>query len=308
MHPKTLPKHSISEFLHKNMFAKPEEFSIVSSYYHDAELEFPIGMHKHAFYEINIIVQGKGYHYIENQCFEADTGSVYVIPPNITHGYWTENNEDFKIFHLLLSAAFIERYKNELISTPGYSMLFEIEPFLRTESEEKLFLVLSPDQLEQLNVDFDKLSHLTSNDANNILKIGKTLYIIGLLSQLITAHHKSVSKSKKDASINSIAIIHTIEYMRNNYFEKILIDDLARIANMARTTYLRQFKILCKQTPNDYLTEVRVEAAANILKTSDTSLAVIAQNCGFFDSSHFSKTFKKYRGISPLDYRKGTQP
>lgn len=301
--PKTLPNHSIPEFLHKNIFDNDTDFSLCSCFYHDNELKFPIGMHKHSFYEINIVVNGSGYHYIEHNCIEATPGCLYVIPPNIMHGYWTNNESEFKIFNILLSAAFIERYKNELFSTPGYSTLFEIEPFLRIESSENLFLVLNKNEIESFSKDFDTLTNLKMCSENNLQIIGKVLYLLGEFSKLITIQHKHATKNKYSSDY-SINIVKTIDYMKKNYFEKITVDDLAHVANMSKSTYLRQFKILCKCTPSDYLTEIRINIAKNKLKESELSITSIAQDCGFFDSSHFSKCFKKTTGILPLNYRK----
>lgn len=306
--PGKLPDHSVSEYKHTNIFSSTSEFMFVSSYYHDGkERQFPIGMHKHSFYEINIIVSGEGYHYIENSRFAAKTGSVYVIPPNVRHGYWTANDDDFIIFHLLISLAFIERYKQELASIPKYLTLFEIEPFLRMESNESLFLVLDEEQLETLQRDYFRylvaLEELPPNQVN-IIKIGKTLSLIGVLAEIMAVQHHDVVTVKSSSSANSFMIAYTMEYMKKNYFNKITIDDLARMANMARTTYLKQFKTFCKKTPYNYLTEVRIERAAALLQYKDDSITRISQDCGFFDSSHFSKAFKSIKKCSPLNYRK----
>ena len=49
---------------------------------------------------------------------------------------------------------------------------------------------------------------------------------------------------------------------------------------------------------------MRVDRAAELLTTTDLPLAIIAMECGFQDQSYFTKVFKRYRRVRPLEYRK----
>ena len=93
MRPKILPEsgksnqyYDIAFYTNYFIFKDYKNFFLCSAYYHDKSQIFPILMHQHSFYEINIITRGSGWHYIENQCIEAKLGSVFVISPNIKHG------------------------------------------------------------------------------------------------------------------------------------------------------------------------------------------------------------------------------
>ncbi len=304
MHPKKLTDHLTKVYSHDNFFDTNKDFALVHSYYHTAEMGYPIGMHTHTFYEVNIIAAGSGFHYLENQCIEVNVGDVFVLLPLVKHGYYSPD-KDFRIFHILLNSAFVERYKAELHALPGYTILFETEPLVRKNSRQKLFLTLNQEHFEKVKQEIEELTALenSSYDGNEVQKIAKTLSLIGLFSQLLfTSHHKLLDLP---AHAEPIAIVHTMEYMRNNFYDKISIDKLAAIAHMSRSTYLRQFKSLCKCTPTKYLQEIRIEKAAGFLKTSDRSISEISQDCGFFDSSHFSRVFAESKGCSPTQYRKG---
>ena len=108
MHPKTLPSHETKIYLNTLMFQENEEFDYVRCYYHDFTRSFPIYMHQHNFYEINIVSRGTGYHYIKEQCYDAKEGSVFVIPPDVTHGYYTEDEKNFAILHILIHPLFFD--------------------------------------------------------------------------------------------------------------------------------------------------------------------------------------------------------
>ena len=53
-----------------------------------------------------------------------------------------------------------------------------------------------------------------------------------------------------------------------------------------------------------YLNKLRINHALEIMKDTTLSITEVAMQCGFSDSTYFSKVFKKYTGKSPLDYYK----
>ncbi len=304
MHPQHLIDHLTKVYSHDRFFNSNKDFALVYSYYHTDEMGYPIGMHTHTFYEVNIITSGSGYHYLEDQCVEVNIGDVFVLPPSVKHGYYSPDR-NFRIFHILLHNAFIERYKAEMHALPGYTILFETEPLVRKNSSQKLFLTLSPGQFEKVKQEIEELVEFENSayDGNEIQKIAKTLSLIGLFSKLLfISHHKLLDHTNHT---EPIAIVHTMEYMRSNFYDKISINKLAEIAHMSRSTYLRQFKSLCKCTPTKYLQEIRVEKAAELLLVGNRSVSEISQDCGFFGSSHFFRVFTESKGCSPTQYRKG---
>ena len=302
-HPQNLIDHLTKTFTYDMFFSSKDEFSMISCYYHTWEMQFPIGMHSHTFYEINVITSGVGYHYIAKQCVQAKIGDVFVIPPSATHGYHT-NDPSFEIFHILIHPSFFERYKYELKNIPGFTTLFETEPFFREFSKEKAFLSLSPEQFEKMIADFNELDSVKNinNSAVEIKKISKVLYLIACFSELIYIFHHD-EKLSRSFNSEAIYIIRTMDYIKENYGDKISIDDLAKTANMSRSTFIRQFEKFCRQSPVQYLLRVRIEKSAELLLSTNKSITEISQKCGFFDNSHFSKIFSRFIGCSPKDYR-----
>ncbi len=82
-----------------------------------------VGMHRHSFYEISILLQGEGRHYIEDRIYPAKRGCVFTVPPNIRHGYYSE--QGIILYNFLLSRTFFDRYREEIHCLPGSSVLFE---------------------------------------------------------------------------------------------------------------------------------------------------------------------------------------
>ena len=98
-------------------------------------------------------------------------------------------------------------------------------------------------------------------------------------------------------------ITTVLSYIDKNYSSRINLKDLCRISNMSRSTLLHQFHAMCNCSPTEYLLSVRIDNARKLLADSRLSIATIAQDCGFYDSAHFTKTFFQQTNMLPKDYR-----
>ena len=94
-----------------------------------------------------------------------------------------------------------------------------------------------------------------------------------------------------------------LEYIETHYASPVSLDLLAKEAGMNPKYFCRFFRSLTHQTPLDYVNYYRIQQAAQMLHTSDLSITDISLECGFNDSSYFVKVFRKYRGVTPNQYR-----
>jgi len=298
--PKTIPSMTETRtWAHANMFKSGNNLEYTKSYYH--RTNSTIDMHNHNFYEINIIVEGNGRHYIENNSCEACPGTVFIIPPGISHGYWA--NRHLSVFHVIVSYTFIERFSQELEALPGYSLLFEIEPLLRGEYDNNLFLRLDPDDLEKIIPLFSKLCSLEMSDYKGrfVAKNAIVLQLIASLSEKISKQIHSPAPLHKNP--HYATIVRSMEYIRNHYNKKIAFQKLAEDLNLSYSTFLRHFTEICGISPGQYLTRCRMEKAKEMLTHTEKSILDIALECGYYDSSHFIRAYTEANGMSPLSFR-----
>ena len=109
---------------------------------------YSIEPHNHEFYEMNIILGGTGTHNINNRGFTVKTGDVFVIPPKTVHSY--SDTENLDVYHLLMHHCFIESNRAEANEVKGFIQFIEIEPFLRKNYPDAMFLHLLPNNLNRL--------------------------------------------------------------------------------------------------------------------------------------------------------------
>jgi AraC-like DNA-binding protein len=95
-----------------------------------------------------------------------------------------------------------------------------------------------------------------------------------------------------------------IDILNENVEGNIKIEDVINKLNYSKTYVFNSFK---KQTGSSiiaYYTHLKIERAKKLLTQTDLALLDISEKLCFDTQSYFSKTFKKYTGYTPLNYRK----
>ncbi len=100
-----------------------------------------------------------------------------------------------------------------------------------------------------------------------------------------------------------VEIERIIQYMHQNFDQKITIGELSKAANMSESAFVRLFKSETGYSPMDYLINIRIEKAKKLLRESTMSITEISFLCGFGSTPHFSSCFTKHMGVSPSKFQ-----
>ena len=93
------------------------------------------------------------------------------------------------------------------------------------------------------------------------------------------------------------------EYARKHFAKAIGVGDLARAAGYSRFHFSRLFAASEGATPAAYVADLRIRAAARLLRDSEQSVGAIAGRCGFSDATYFCRAFRHAVGVSPGEFR-----
>ncbi len=104
--------------------------------------------------------------------------------------------------------------------------------------------------------------------------------------------------------INADDMKSAIDFIEKNYSSPITIDDIVANVHISKYYFIRRFHRAMGITPYSYLTNYRINMSKTLLRTTDKSVAEIAELCGFADTSNFISHFKKHTGQKPLGYRR----
>lgn len=94
-----------------------------------------------------------------------------------------------------------------------------------------------------------------------------------------------------------------IIYIKRNFTKNITLEEVAQVVNLNPTYFSTLFKQTFNSTFKESLNKLRIEESKKLLSNTDFLIIDIAIATGFSDQSYFSKTFKKYTGLSPKQYR-----
>ena len=180
-------------------------------------------------------------------------------------------------------------------------------------------LIISCDFLKQMGFDCDKLEFspiIKSEQLNSLLtkliatytsppSLCKTAKLNSILLKIVinlVENHCAL----KDLGLNKDKTLSTIKsaisFIRHNYQKKISLDMLSQAVLRDKFTLCREFKLICGQTITEYINRYRCQKAAELI-SSGCSIGQSAELCGFENLSFFSKTFKKFMGALPSEYK-----
>jgi transcriptional regulator GlxA family with amidase domain len=107
----------------------------------------------------------------------------------------------------------------------------------------------------------------------------------------------------RELKLSDELIVQAKIWMQDNLSKHSLLSYLPEKLGVQKRTLNRRFKIATGKTPGEYLNEVRMNFACDLLKNTDLSILEIASFSGFSDNSWFSARFKQWSGSTPKAYR-----
>lgn len=108
----------------------------------------------------------------------------------------------------------------------------------------------------------------------------------------------------KEPELSNMEHMKTIlRYVKQEYDNPITIEEVAKAAGLNPQYLCRYFKKVTGKTLTEYINEVRIEKAAQMLKETNEKIITVATACGYDNISYFIKRFKKQKGVTPQEYR-----
>lgn len=266
--------------------------------------DFPgISEHTHDYNQVWYVMKGCCNHWIGENCHSLTRGDIFVLPPFVVHEIKVTSDEEVKIIGCEFSNGFINE---NLPQGDEGSSLFDfayLEPFLVSTEHVRPRLHLAGKALIKVEeLMCEMLDEYVSESRYYELNIKADL--LKLLAIVAREYEKNSSSENIELfdryreSINS-----AILYVNENYSSKISIDDICRIAMMSSSYFSHIFKQITGKTFVEYVNDLRIHKAMEILEKSATTISDICFEVGFNDITHFNRVFKKEMGLSPRQYR-----
>ncbi len=125
--------------------------------------------------------------------------------------------------------------------------------------------------------------------------------LCSLIVKVLDKFIDTVYETRDDKNFKVVE--QAMNYIRENYHKEITLEDVAGAIFISPYYLSHLFRDELGMTFIEFVTGIRVEEAARLLRTTNLSIIEIAEKVGYSDSSYFSKVFKKSQGVTPSQYR-----
>ncbi|MCI8862133.1 MAG: AraC family transcriptional regulator [Lachnospiraceae bacterium] len=231
-------------------------------------------------YLIHYIVEGKGIYQTGERKYELEAGEGFLIEPNTLVYYQADVKEPWSYLWIGFSGNRAEEYLKDL------GLNSRQITFRSQKGKELKRLVLEmmrccdgsvTSQFHQQSLLYDFLAILSEN---------------------------AVDRGRSEPSKENFHMERAVTFIRNRYSSNIKVADIAAHLCVDRSYLYKLFKNTLNMSPQEFLTEVRLTRAKELLAATKLSVEHVALSCGYRDSLVFSKAFKKSVGIAPKEYRR----
>lgn len=228
-------------------------------------------------YTFEYIIDGKCAVQIDDNIFTAETGDVIIFPPSTFQHFYSDKKNPVKKIWAIFNYDFT--FVEMLVKAYHLDGIMHVKNVSHTDIptilEEIVYIVRNrPDGFSRrLELDIHKL--------------------IGEISDC-------AALQDEECSIAELGKRH-IDRMLNMHFK---IDDICKLIGTSRSQFFRSFKKEFGISPTVYIIDQKINLSKQILTEGNASITDIANSFDFSSVAHYSSTFKRIVGCTPLEYRK----
>lgn len=231
--------------------------------------------------EATMKIGSDNYKIFKDECLFVPAGQVYSFSKHDTNkGYLCNFHNDFIIGKF---------GKNELLKDFEFLRVWG-NPLVKLDTQTSKFVL---HLLKRILLEYSQNG--LSNP--NILQP----YFISLLCE-VNSVYKPISNSTQTNAVNISNRFQ--ELLFANFQSKHLVSDYASLLNITPNHLNKSVKSITGKSPTKWIDETLVLEAKVLLHQTSLTINQVASEIGIYDQSYFSRLFKKYEGVTPLEFRK----
>jgi len=234
--------------------------------------------HTHSYYEISLVLSGDMHILLSDTVHHGSEACLILSPPGAPHCVMHDPNVLYKRLNVSFEESFIKGYDPES------------EQLLDTLDKKGCVISLSTEKCEELFA-LAKSIHDSAEMPERRLLLLLMLYRI-----------RGVRGKQNNGPESPPAYItNALNYLHENYQNKLLAEDVAWHLGISRTTLMTGFKKHTGVTLCEYITKFRLQEAVKLMRSGHTQRSA-AELCGFSDAGSLIRAFKRYFNTTPNKY------
>jgi len=245
--------------------------------------------HYHPELELTFIRKGHGTRFVGNSILPFVENDLVLLGGNLPHNYISLKHKEEQS-----QEALVLQFPSDIFSS--FKECAMLQTLYKDAAKGIQFIAPEKQTLELLH---------------NFESLPKSEQLAVLLQIVLRLFHDQNRKYLSSSSYHHPIVNHKTQgkvkiittYILENLNKKLTVPEMAKRSNMVEQSFCRWFKNAVGHSFITFLNLARIEQACMYLSTTDKMIQAIAFDCGFESLSHFNRTFKKIKGMSPREFR-----
>lgn len=253
--------------------------------------------HKHTFFELLYVYDGKCKQKLQHTEFELKTGDICVIPPEIEHAIAV--NDESIILNVLIRKDTLHNIFFNFLNTQNMLSSFFLNNIYAQKANDYIIFHTGSD-FELRRAFLYMLWETVNKQLYCYQLIGNTLMQVFAL--LIRNYENTIEMPvfTHKSDVQRYAIIQYIQ----EHYSSVKLEDIAEKFHYTSEYTSKLIKETTGMTFTEITQRVRMEKAQDLLANTNMSVALISEEIGYDAPEHFIRLFKKYTQMTPSSYRK----
>ena len=252
---------------------------------------------RHDFFEMVYIKKGDVNFEISDKPVDIGPNEMIIIKPKQFHKFIVKSSTgcEFIVFNF--------KFENKINDNISGVSLDDFLNFVRNK-ETGPFITLKVSAKNDIVILLDRILKEKQNDeiGTEFLNYLLVLELFVLISRAMKMEWENSIKGKSNKLKEVIQA--AINYIDTNYERDISLKDISKYVFLSPSYFAKAFKDVTGKSPINFLIQVRLNRAKELLSETQQKVYEIAIGVGFSNQQRFNEIFKKYTGITPLQYRK----
>lgn len=251
--------------------------------------------HWHYYSEILYIKSGRIKLICNDYSFILEPGDIcYIYPLQLHEITRADNDTGEDVDYAVI------KFDIHTIGIPEAYVQKMYDYFVSRESDQDYCLIVK----NATDISDSVISAVSEYNSRDILHTFKLQSdIIGILIYIARMCGKTISEKGNKQSEVSLSFYRILEYIDMHSSEKLEIADLAEKCHLSYSHFARLFRDNYGRSCKEYINYIRLHKADELLMHTNYDISYIASQTGFFDSSHFIKAYKEWKGKTPKQQR-----
>lgn len=251
-------------------------------------------LHWHYYSEILFMISGSVRIICNNRETILHTGDLCYFYPLQLHSVLPDKECTDPVHYAVI------KFNIQTLNIPQSYLQTMYDLFVHRTSEED-FCIIAHDTDTFPSIVNSVVTEYESSAQMHMLAVQADIY------RLLIAIARKTGTKKRQAcpgAEHTMSFYHILEYIDSHSSEPLEVQELARLCHMSYSHFAKLFRENYGRSCKEYIKYIRLNKAQDLLVNSDLDIDYIAQETGFYDSSHFIRQYKSWRGITPKQERK----